>query len=69
MAKRITVTGETKSGRNTHYHDNRTGADMSRGQFVRAIENGQYDKFHVRVINDVKTPVSNPDRSENNNLG
>ena len=42
---------------------------MSRPQFVRAIENGQYPDYHVRNINHVPTPVSNPDRSTNNNLG
>ena len=42
---------------------------MSRSQFVRQIENGNYDNYHVRNINGVKTPVSNPDNSTNNNLG
>ena len=66
--KRVTVTSESASGRNTRFHDNYTGADMTRGQFVRAIEQGVYPKYHVREVNGVKTPVSNPDRSTNNNL-
>jgi len=41
---------------------------MTRAQFVNSIENGQYPEYHVRVINDVKTPVSNPDKSDANNL-
>ncbi len=41
---------------------------MTRAQFVRQIEQGNYANYHVRKINDVKTPVSNPDDSEGNNL-
>lgn len=69
MKKQITVTKENNSGRNTRFHDNTTGKDMTRSQFVKAIENGQYTDFHVRTINGIKTPVSNPDRTDNNNLG
>lgn len=67
--KRVTVTNESDSGRNQRFHDNRTGQDMSRSEFVRQIERGKYEDYHVRIINGVKTPVSNPDKSENNNLG
>ncbi len=66
--KRIKVTQESDSGRNQKFHDNRTGADMSRAQFVKKIEDGGYDNYHVRKINNVKTPVSNPDGKEGNNL-
>jgi hypothetical protein len=69
MPKRISVTSESDSGRNQQFHDNLTGRDMSRPEFVRAIEGGQYENYHVRIINGVKTPASDPDRSENNNLG
>ena len=69
MPKRITVTRESSTGRNERFHDNRTGADMTRNQFVRQIQQGNYDNYHVRNINGVPTPVSNPDRSHNNNLG
>ena len=65
--KRVTVTQESDSGRNQQFHDNYTGADMSRAGFVREIESWNYDNYHVRRINGVKTPVSNPD-STNNNL-
>ena len=68
MAKRVSVTSETDTGRNTKFHDNRTGADMTRAEFVREIEKGNYPTYHIRDINGVKTPVSNPDGSENNNL-
>jgi len=66
--KRVTVTQESDSGRNKQFHDNRNGQNMSRAEFVRQIEQGKYQNYHVRVINDVKTPVSNPDQSQNNNL-
>ncbi|MZK53446.1 hypothetical protein [Clostridium beijerinckii] len=67
--KRITVTQETNTGRNTKFHDNYTGANMTRPQFVNQIQSGNYNNYHVRKINGVKTPVSNPDGSTNNNLG
>lgn len=69
MPKRVTVTQERNSGRNERFHDNFTGADMTRNQFNREIERGTYPKYHIREINGEKTPVSNPDNSENNNLG
>ncbi|NRT76310.1 DUF3892 domain-containing protein [Clostridium beijerinckii] len=67
--KRITVTQETNTGRNTKFHDNYTGTNMTRPQFVNQIQSGNYNNYHVRKINGVKTPVSNPDGSTNNNLG
>ncbi len=69
MPKRIKVTEENSSGRNQEFHDNFTGADMTRAGLVRAIESGTYPRYHVRVINGVKTPVSNPDGKNTNNLG
>ena len=67
--KRVSVTRETPSGRNQNFHDNRSGADMTRAGFVREIERGNYPNYHVREVNGVKTPVSNPDGKEGNNLG
>ena len=66
--KRITVTSESDTGRNQKFHDNHKGSDMTRAQFVKEIERGEYSNYHVREINGVKTPVSNPDSSRNNNL-
>lgn len=66
--KRVSVTRETDSGRNETFRDNRTGQEMSRTEFVRKIEKGDYPNHHVREINGVKTPASNPDTSQNNNL-
>lgn len=68
MPKRIKTTKESRSGRNTEFHDNFTGRNMSRAQFVKAIESGEYKSYHIRKINGVKTPVSNPDKTRNNNL-
>lgn len=66
--KRVTVTLESDSGRNQRFHDNYSGTGMSRAELVRAIRSGQYPNCHVRNINGIDTPVSNPDRSESNNL-
>ena len=66
--KRVKVTRESESGRNQAFRDNRTGEDMTRAQFVRKIEQGSYQNYHVRKINGIKTPVSNPDGKEGNNL-
>lgn len=66
--KRVSVTRESKTGRNESFKDNYNGSSMTRNQFVRQIEAGNYSKFHVRNINGVPTPVSNPDKSTNNNL-
>lgn len=69
MGKRVTVTQESDSGRNQRFHDNHTGRDMTRPTFVKEIKQGNYPHYHIRIINKVPTPVSNPDSSENNNLG
>jgi len=61
VKKRITVTKESNSGRNQKFHDNYTGNDMSRARFVKKIEQGDYSNYHVRKVNGIKTPVSNPD--------
>ena len=68
MPKRVKTTQESESGRNQKFHDNFTGQDMSRAQFVNEIERGNYDNYHIRIINGVKTPISNPDKTRNNNL-
>lgn len=69
MPKRVSVTRESDTGRNERFRDNYTGADMTSKQFVNQINKGNYENYHVRNINGVPTPVSNPDRSKNNNLG
>lgn len=66
--KNVRVTQQTGSGRNTRFYDPTSHRSMSRAEFVSAIERGAYPGYHVRQIGGVKTPVSNPDKSENNNL-
>ena len=66
--KRVEVTQKSESGRNQRFHDNRTGANMTRAQFVLQIEQGNYRNYHVRKINGTKTPTSNPDGIEESNL-
>lgn len=65
---RVRVTSESDSGRNQTFQDKQTGRQMSRQEFVRRIEAGDYPNYHVRTVNGIKTPVSNPDSSTNNNL-
>jgi len=69
MGKSVRATQETESGRNTNFKDIKTGQNITRFQFVQEIEKGNYTDYHVRIIDGVKTPCSNPDKSENNNLG
>ena len=65
---RVEVTRETATGRNQQFRDSRTGRSMTRPQFVKAIEAGNYPNYHVRKIGGIKTPASNPDDSATNNL-
>ncbi len=69
MEKTVIVTSENDSGRNLKFHDNKTGKNMNRIEFVKQIEGGKFNSYHIRRINGLKTPVSNPDRREDNNLG
>lgn len=69
MFKRISVIGENDTGRNGKFRDNINGREMTRSQFVKEIEDGRYENYHIRLINNIKTPTSNPDKSTNNNLG
>ena len=69
MKKIISVLNESETGRNERFRDNTSGKEMTRSQFVKEIEKGNYEDYHIRVINNIKTPVSNPDKNENNNLG
>jgi hypothetical protein len=68
MAKSVVVTSESDSGRNQKFHDNKSGKDMTRAEFVEQIEEGKFPDYHVRKVNGLNTPVSNPDRSVGNNL-
>ena len=67
--KRVSVTSESNTGRNQRFQDNYNGQSMTRNQFVKEINSGNYSNYHTRNINGVETPVSNPDSTRNNNLG
>ena len=66
---KVKVTSESSTGRNMRFRVPGGRGEMSRAQFVRGIERGDFPGYHVRVINGVKTPVSNPDGKRGNNLG
>lgn len=69
MAKTVRTTRETETGRNTSFKDIKTNKEMTRAGFVKEINKGNYPDYHIRKINEIDTPVSNPDKSEKNNLG
>ena len=66
---KVKVIRESDSGRNERFKDTDSGRYMSREQFVTAINYGSYDNYHVRKINGVDTPCSNPNKSVKDNLG
>jgi len=68
MTKSVKVISEDDSGRNQRFYDNKSGKSMFRTEFVQQIEHGNFPDYHVRKINGLKTPVSNPDKSKGNNL-
>ena len=68
MAKTVRVTRESPSGRNQQFYDPRRHSSMNRPEFVKAINAGKYPDYHIRKINGIPTPVSNPDGSQGNNL-
>ncbi|MCR9172375.1 MAG: hypothetical protein NXI10_07795 [bacterium] len=66
--RNVIVTLEKESGQNKMFKD-QDGKMMSREEFVAAIRLGLFPDYHVRNIKGIETPVSNPDRKTNNNLG
>lgn len=69
MAKNVRSITQNSTGRNITFKDVSLGTKMTRSQFVAKIENNKYSDYHIRTINGIKTPCSNPDKSERNNLG
>ena len=67
--KNIRVVQESSTGRNQKFIDTNNGKTMTRAQFSNEIKQGHYQGYHVRKINGLNTPVSNPDKSAKNNLG
>lgn len=68
MGKTVTVIKETDTGKNIKFKDS-SGKEMTLNQFVKEIEKGNYSDYHIREIKGVKTPCSNPDGNDKNNLG
>jgi len=65
----IKVIKESPTGRNEKFLDTTKNKEMTRTQFVKEIEGGNYKKYVVKKINGIKTPVSKPDGNKKNNLG
>lgn len=67
--KSITVSREKPTGLNTHFNVPGQG-EVTRGELVRQVSQGQHAGYHTRRLPDGRTIVaSNPDGSERNNLG
>lgn len=64
---RITTTLESETGRNLRFAVPGDG-DISRQALVRQIRAGEHPDYHVRIINGLATPVSNPNGSDRDNL-
>ena len=59
MSGKVIVLQESSSGENTRFRDMQTGVKMTRGEFVRAVEKGNYPDYRIRIIEGVKRPVLN----------
>lgn len=67
---KVEVIRESNTGRNERFRDTRTGNEMTRNQFIKAIDRGDYgNDYYHRKINGIDTPVSKPDGDPRNNLG
>lgn len=66
MLKTINV---SNTGRNLIFLDTKNNKELTLEQLVKMIEKGKYPKYHIRIINGIKTPCSNPDKNKKNNLG
>jgi hypothetical protein len=69
MKNRLIVTKENSKGRNVEFLDKKTGESLTRAAVVKGINTGKYADYHVRMINGLATPVSNPNGSSSDNLG
>lgn len=68
--QRVEVIKESDTGRNERFRDTKTNQEMTRNQFVKAIDKGVYgNDYYHREINGKETPVSKPDGDTRNNLG
>jgi len=67
--KYIEVIKKEEMGRNILFYDPKLNLYMVRPEFVDWIKRGAYPGYHIRVINGIETPCSNPDEYLENNLG
>ena len=67
--KPVTVIQESKTGRNEIFLDMSNGDVMDRESFVTEIESGNYPGYTLSTIDNIKTPMSKPDKVTFNNLG
>lgn len=65
----LMVIEKSRSGRNTLFLDTLTGEILHASVVVQRIKNGAYPRCHLRLINGIETPVTNPDGIEWGNLG
>ena len=66
--KSVIAASEDRKGRNHAFTDVQSGKSFSREEFVQLIEAGRFPEYHIRVINGIKTPVSNPNHKLTDNL-
>ena len=66
MKPKIKASRENKTGRNTHFLVN--GVEITRSQTVKFIKSNPNSGYHIRVVNGVETPASNPDNNTCNNI-
>lgn len=69
MKNSLRVIRQSKTGRNELFQDVNSKKILTREQVVACIKCGTYPAYHLRVINGIETPCSNPDKSKLNNLG
>ena len=67
---RLIVTDESSTGMNQKFQDTLTGEIITRTEVARRIDSGQYDDYHHYRNEEGKLIIrSNPDGTEDNNLG
>ena len=66
--RKITVTRETQTGLNTHFNVPGQG-ELTRGRLADRVEAGQQPGYHVRRVGGRRIIASNPNGSEDDNLG
>ena len=67
---RVRVIETDKNGNNSRFLDTVTKEEMTVGQFIGKINKGLYPTYHVRTDkNGRRFPASNPNSSNNDNLG